>query len=145
MDEKQNKPKILFYLFLNAGIVNVIWWFFFMFGTHVTAKKSDYFNDIIAPIFDNVYSICVLACVVIITLGIVLCKLNHSLGKSIIFLGMWTTILTPSLQSIYYILLFAHGKADIPNLVVIPMAIGVSFFNFMMGKIFIIKPYQKNI
>ncbi|HCD38875.1 MAG TPA: hypothetical protein DEQ77_09225 [Candidatus Omnitrophica bacterium] len=145
MEEKKDKPKILFYLLLNAVVVNIFWWFLFILGTHLTAKKSDYFNDTIAPIFDNVYSVCVLVGVTLIILALVVHRLNSSLCRTMALLGMWVSIITPSLPAIYYIILFCHGKANIPNLIVVPMAIGVSCFNLIMGKIFIIKPYQKNI
>ena len=131
---KELMSKLVLYLFINAGVINVTWWFMFMLGTHITSKKADYFNDVIAPNISNLFTVFVVAGLLLLLIGVVILKIGSMLGKTISALAVGICIASPLFMAVYYFLLFLYGKADIPNLIVIPISLGISYFNYCRGR-----------
>jgi len=135
VDMKELMKNLLFYLFINAGVINGVWWLMFMLGTHITSKKADYFNDVIAPNLSNLFAVFVVVGLLLLIIGLVMLKSGSMLGKKISAFAVWIGIVSPLFTAIYYFLLFLYGKADIFNLTVIPISFGISYFNYARGRL----------
>ena len=138
IEQKILNKEIILYFLLNAGLVNVFWWFAFMFGTHITSHQANFFNNVLAPIIYNLYTLCIVSAVPLFLIGYIMVKFNNVVGKKMLFYAVWLTIISPLFESGYYLLLFLYKMADIPNLIVIPMSMGIAYFNFVRGRKFII-------
>lgn len=114
--------------------INAAWSFMFLLGSYIGTHKSDFFNDVIAPNFYNIYGLMLLIGLVILLVGGILLRLKQGWAFKLSLLGVWIYIIYPSLTVIYTLLLLVYKKADIPNLVGMVIPIGISVGIFYIAK-----------
>ena len=140
LNDNDVRPKeltkcLFLYLLINAGFLNILWWFMFVLGTHITSKEASFFNDVLAPNLSNLFTLFVMTGFLLLLISLMILKSGNLLGKKIAASAAVVCIFSPLFTAIYYLLLFMNGKANGPNLTVIPISFGISYFNYFRGKI----------
>ena len=141
---KTNSEKeLLIFTLLNAGIINVTWWFLFVYirrgieGLHKEGFK-DYFGYFIV----DLYTFSIFVALLALFLILVIFKLNTHLGRTFFNFVSGLCIISPFFGFIYwmnfsYWMMILYNRFYLDNVQIIVgflLALGISYFHLFGSK-----------
>ena len=142
MKNKSEKELLIFTL-LNAGIINVTWWFLFVYITRgVEGIKKEGFKDYFGYFIVDLYAFSIFVALLLLFLILVILKSNARLGRAFFSFASWLCIISPFFGLIYwmnfsYWMMVLYNSFYLDNVQIIVgflLALGISYFHLHRSK-----------